>query len=151
MKKDLRHTVIGSRRRAYSRYMSIKHRCLVSNTARNKTYRGMEFSLDKETFIKWFMENDFKGCSVDRINNKLGYIHSNLQIIPLIDNMIKDRTSFKGNQGTCGKCKTVKTITEFGKDKRRVIGFNNICKTCDNNRPPRKRKKQYRGINVYMV
>ena len=80
------------------------------------------------------MKNDFKGCSVDRIDNSKGYALSNLQLIPLAMNVSKDKTAFDGTSHTCSKCKERKAAAKFVLDKRRLSGIGSICKKCDANR-----------------
>lgn len=80
------------------------------------------------------MKNDFKGCSVDRIDNSKGYEFSNLQLIPLAVNVSKDKTAFDGISHTCSKCKERKAAAKFVLDKRRLSGIGSICKKCDANR-----------------
>lgn len=51
--------------------------------------------IDKETFINWFMENDFDGASVDRIDSTKDYTLDNIQMIPFSENCGKDKVKAK--------------------------------------------------------
>lgn len=131
---DKRHTIIGGRHRALSRYYMILNRLKKTNLQKNKCYKNITLNLDKEDFINWFMENDFKGCSVDRINNKEGYYLENLQLISLSDNIAKDKIKEKDGLVECFRCKKTLSLNEMAKDKRRKNGHSTICKKCDNRR-----------------
>lgn len=127
---DLRHTVIGSRRRALQRWSMIVHR-LKASTLKNKHYAKRSLEMTKEEFVTWFMANDFKGCSVDRVDNSKGYTISNLQLIPLALNIAKDKTAFNGITHQCSICKETKAKEKFVRDLRRQSKIGSICKQCD--------------------
>lgn len=93
--------------------------------------------IDKETFVQWFMANDFPGASVDRIDNTKDYSMENIQMIPMSENRVKDRIKDKDGMCVCWRCKEVKPIELFAKDKRRKHGHATICKSCDNARRKR--------------
>jgi hypothetical protein len=107
---------------------------LKAPTPKNKHYAGRSLDMTKEEFEKWFMLNDFKGCSVDRIDNSKGYSLSNLQMLPLAINIIKDKTAFNGITHTCSICKETKPKEKFAKDARRAAKISSICKQCDSRR-----------------
>lgn len=132
-KPDLRHTLIGGKRRALQRWFMILHR-LKASTPKNKHYANRSLGMSKEEFVKWFMLNDFKGCSVDRIDNSKGYSLCNLQMIPLSVNVAKDKTAFNGVTHRCSICKDTKPMENFAKDLRRASKISSICKPCDNRR-----------------
>lgn len=133
---DLRTDIIGSKRRAINFYNLIKLRCKAL-TAKNKCYENIELEVSKDDFIKWFIPKDFKGCSIDRINNLKNYSLDNMQVISLSENIRKDKIKSKNGYCECFKCKEIKPIEEFAKDKRRLNGHSTICKKCD-----AKRKKE---------
>jgi hypothetical protein len=129
-KPDKRHAIIGGRKRAQQRWSMILHR-LKGIGPRNKHYANRALEMTQEEFISWFMERDFEGCSVDRIDNTKGYSISNIQLLPLALNMSKDKTRFDGTSHTCSKCKQTKLAENFVKDARRFSGIGSICKRCD--------------------
>ena len=59
-KKDNRYSIIGGKHRALSRYYMILNR--LKNTERNKNtcYQDVKMLIDKDTFVSWFMKNDFE-------------------------------------------------------------------------------------------
>ena len=69
----------------------IRYRTSHTEFKKNKAYKGIEFNLDKETFIKWFQERDFENASVDRIDKNKGYTMDNIQLISLAENIRKDK------------------------------------------------------------
>lgn len=78
------------------------------------------------------MDRDFEGCSVDRIDKTKDYSLDNMQVISLIDNIIKDKLIAKNGKTICFSCKAEKPLTEFTKDRRRIAtGRTTICKLCD--------------------
>lgn len=134
-KVDNRHTIIGGRHRALSRWYMIRNRTTNTDTAKNKCYRNIEFALPKDEFVEWFMANDFKGCSVDRIDNTKGYTMDNIQLLTLKENIIKDKPkTVVDNKTCCTRCGKWVNLTECSKDKRRPTGYASICKLCDNAR-----------------
>ena len=81
-KNDVRYKTIGHKHRAEARYYMMCNRCN-SETDKNRSYVDVEVILSKEYFITWFMERDFEGCSVDRVDSKGNYELSNMQVICL--------------------------------------------------------------------
>ena len=92
----------------------------------------------QEDFIKWFMENDFEGASVDRIDKTKDYSLDNIQLLPLEENIRKDKVKAKNGVCQCYVCKEIKPLSLFVTDKRRKNGHATICKGCDNKRRRRK-------------
>lgn len=131
MKLDNRYKVIGSKHRAESRYSMILYRINHTNEKKNRCYSGVKMLIDKEAFIKWFMENDFEGASVDRIDKTKDYSMDNIQMIPLAENIRKDKVKAKNGMCECYMCKQVKPLDYFAVDKRRQNGHSTICKACD--------------------
>lgn len=134
MKIDNRYKIIGGRHRATTRYYMILSRTKHSEQKKNKCYSDVKVLFDKETFINWFMKNDFEGASVDRIDKDKDYSMDNIQLIPLADNIRKDKVKAKDGMCECYVCKETKPLELFAVDNRRANGHTTICKTCDNNR-----------------
>lgn len=134
-KKDTRHTVIGSRKRAAQRYTMIAYRVTRTDLPKNAGYKGIELRIGKAEFIDWFMPKDFKGCSVDRIESSGHYELSNMQVIEGWRNIAKDKVKLEGGKLWCYRCKTHKELTQMAKSSRRMLlGVTTICKECDNKR-----------------
>ena len=72
-KTDKRYSVIGGKHRAESRYYMILSRLKNTDTKKNSCYKNIKMLISKEDFMKWFMENDFEGASVDRIDKTKDY------------------------------------------------------------------------------
>ena len=134
MSSRVAYYTIGSRQRAHARYCMIRNRVNNSDYSRNTCYADIELLLDKEEFISWFMENDFKGCSVDRINNTGDYSMDNIQLLTMAENIRKDKTKAKNGMCECYSCKEVKPLEVFAVDKRRHNGHATMCRECDNKR-----------------
>lgn len=133
--KDIRHTLIGGKHRAMSRYYMMLYRVQNWNNSRNMNYQGIEVRVPKEEFIKWFMERDFTRCSVDRIDKTGHYELSNMQVIPLWQNIAKEKVKAKDGVTKCYSCGEVKTLEGFvGNRERRTTGKTNICKKCERKR-----------------
>lgn len=124
------------------RYAMIRNRTQNTDYNRNTGYKGIKLLVGREEFITWFMPQDYKGCSVDRIDNKGHYELSNMQIIPLKINMAKDRTKMKNGIVECYACKEEKEKELFVKDKRRMNGYSTICLDCERKRWSSRRKKK---------
>lgn len=131
MKQDTRYNIIGGKHRAESRYYMILYRINHTEQPKNRKYKGIKMMIDKDTFIKWFMDNDFEGASVDRIDKTKHYSMDNIQLIPLDENIRKDKVKAKNGTCECFRCRQVKPIEQFVKDKRRKNGYSTICKKCD--------------------
>ena len=129
--KDERYKQIGGRKRALSRWYMIRYRTTHTDQPKNRRYEGVVFNLDKEQFIKWFQRNDFENASVDRIDKNKGYTMDNIQLIPLLDNIRKDKTKASDGYCVCFRCKQKKPIEDFAKDSRRLNGHSTLCKVCD--------------------
>ena len=106
----------------------------VNNThePKNSGYAGVEVRVSKEDFIEWFMQRDFEGCSVDRINNHGHYELPNMQVIETWRNIAKDKVKIKGGNHWCSRCKKYKPKNEMVKSsKRKLMGVTTTCKSCD--------------------
>ena len=136
--KDIRHTMIGSVKRAQSRYYMIKYRLEHTDEPKNRGYKNKKLLVSEKDFVEWFMPQDYKGCSVDRIDNSGHYELSNMQIIPIDENIRKDKVKAKGGMCECYVCKQTKSLDLFAVDKRRKNGHTTICKSCDNKRKYKK-------------
>ena len=134
MKQDNRHKDIGGKHRALSRYYMILHRINHTDTKKNKHYAGVKMLIDRDTFVDWFMTNDFEGASVDRIDNTKDYSLDNIQLIPISENIAKDRVKAKDGMCECYMCNENKPLEFFAVDKRRKTGRATICKSCDSKR-----------------
>lgn len=142
---DLRLQIVGSYRRAKNRYNLIKFRTSHTYLKKNRSYNDKPFELDEQEFIEWFMKNDFKGASIDRIDNSKGYSMDNIQLIKLKENIGKDHRKAKNGMCKCYRCHEVKPLTEFVKDSRSYNGYATICKECERKRSVEKyhrRKKE---------
>ena len=148
MKNDKRYRVIGSRHRALSRYYMILNRLKNTDRSKNRKYHGVKMLIDKETFVEWFMANDFEGASVDRIDSTKDYSLENIQMIPMSENRVKDRIKERNGMCECYVCKEVKPIQLFAVDKRRKNGHSTICKCCDAKRIKRKSKNESLAVRV---
>lgn len=144
-KKDMRYAVIGGRKRALSRWYMIRYRTTHTETSKNTAYKGVEFNLDKETFIKWFQERDFEHASVDRIDKNKGYTMDNIQLIPLAENIRKDKMKAKNGYCVCFRCKQIKPLQDFVKEARRINGYSTICKICERKRGLERKNKEKQG------
>ena len=144
-KKDMRYSVIGGRKRALSRWYMIRYRTTHTETSKNTAYKGVEFNLDKETFIKWFQERDFEHASVDRIDKNKGYTMDNIQLIPLAENIRKDKMKAKNGYCVCFRCKQIKPLQDFVKESRRINGYSTICKICERKRVLERKNKEKQG------
>ena len=99
--------------------------------------------ISKDDFVKWFMENDFAGASVDRIDKYGDYALGNVQLIPLADNIAKDKTKARDGYCVCYTCGEKKPLSEFAVDHRRRNGHTTVCKECDRIRGREKYKRLY--------
>lgn len=141
-KNDTRYKNVGSRYRASMRYSVIMSRLSNTHTKKNRRYAGVKLLVSREDFINWFMPRDFDGCSVDRIDPKGHYELSNMQVIPLAENIAKDKRKAKDNLCECYICKSVKPLTEFVKESRRGNGYSTICIECERERSLRRKEKR---------
>lgn len=137
-KHDTRHRDIGSLARARSRYSMICNRLANTDRPKSKSYAGIELRISREEFIAWFMENDFAGCSVDRIDPKGHYEWGNIQLISLAENIAKDRVKARDGVCQCYSCEETKPLEKFVVDKRRHTGRGTQCKKCDSIRKSRR-------------
>jgi hypothetical protein len=121
----------------------ILNRLKNTNRPRNKHYQNVKMLIDKETFVSWFMANDFEGASVDRIDNTKDYSLDNIQMIPMSFNRVKDKNRAKDGMCKCYRCKETKPIEMFATDNRRKNGHSTICKKCDSIRDAERRIARY--------
>lgn len=134
-KRDTRHRDIGGTHRAMSRYYMLKHRIEHSGeNPKSACYAGVELRCSKEEFIAWFIARDFAGCSVDRIDKDGHYELGNMQVIPLAENIAKDKVIARGGISRCYSCKRQKPLDDFVRDRRRLNGHSTICKPCESQR-----------------
>jgi hypothetical protein len=131
----------------------IRHRVNHTDTSKNRGYVGIQLLVEREEFITWFIERDFKGCSVDRIDPNGHYELSNMQVIPLAANIRKDKAIATNGKCRCYNCKEWKALKDFAVDKRRANGHSTICRACDNTRTknvsPEARKRQLERMRAY--
>ena len=125
-------TKVGCRRRANNKYNAILSRLNATTRDKNKAYVGVELRVTREDFIAWYMPLDFEGASVDRIDKNGHYELSNMQVIPLDENIRKDKVKAQNDHCECYVCKTTKPLEEFSVDNRRKNGRSTICKACEN-------------------
>ena len=141
---DLRNSLIGTKRRAINHYNLIINRLKKTNLLKNKCYKGIKLNISKEEFVEWFMKNDFKNCSVDRIDKNKDYSLDNIQLIPLVDNIRKDKIKEHDGMCECYVCNQTKPLSEFAKDNRRLNAYTTICKECERKRGREKYKRLYK-------
>ena len=141
------YTKIGSRRRANNKYNAILTRLNTTTRNKNKNYVGIELRVTREDFIEWYMPLDFEGASVDRIDKGGHYELSNMQVIPLKENIRKDKIKAHEGMCECYKCHIVKPLSDFNKDKRRLSGYSTICIECERQRGREKYKRLYSKKN----
>ena len=138
-----KRTVVG--KFIHSSWTSLNIRCgkyKAYNTKNKcKSYENISIEFTREEYKQFCLERigiieSLKRPSLDRKDKTKNYSLNNIQIIELIENIIKDKTIFNyvNNTGTCSICKEVKNIEQFSKDKRRYIGRGSICKSCDSKR-----------------
>lgn len=127
-------SIIGSRRRASNKYNGILSRIRSTNRSKNKHYANIAIKVSRVDFINWYMPLDFKGASIDRIDKNGDYELNNMQVIPLPDNIRKDKIKTLNGMCECFKCHTTKPIKQFAKDKRRSTGYSTICLDCERER-----------------
>lgn len=142
------YLIIGSRRRANNRYNAIVSRIRGYNNKKSGSYVGIKLLVSREEFISWYMPKDFAGASVDRINAKKHYSLDNMQVIPLRENIRKDKIKAKDGSCICCVCKQIKPISEFCVDKRSWNGHSTICKECERERCREKSRKRYNQLKL---
>ena len=151
-KKERHHnrqscTKVGCRRRANNKYNAILSRLNATTRNKNKAYVGVELRVTREDFIAWYMPLDFEGASVDRIDKRGHYELSNMQVIPLKENIRKDKIKEHEGMCECCRCHIVKPLSDFSKDKRRLSGYSTICIECERQRGREKYKRLYSKKN----
>ena len=143
---DKRHTKIGGRHRALSRYYMILNRLKTTERSKNSCYENVKMLISKEDFVEWFMKNDFAGASVDRINKDGNYTLDNIQLIPLAINIAKDKMKAKDGFCVCYACGKEKPLAAFATDNRRSNGHATLCRDCDKARGREKYRRLYRSV-----
>lgn len=133
MRKKGAYLVVGSRDRAYNRWVALNQR-VSKPVGKNACYRNVEVRIDEYDFIRWFRKNDFEGGSVDRKDKTKHYEKGNLKMIPLAENIRKDKLIACEGLSRCRSCRKVKPIENFVKESRRINGLSTICKPCENER-----------------
>jgi len=131
-------------------YVSICWR--VSNDERYLK-KNILVKVTKEDFVKWYENNYFKGCHVDRIENEGNYEISNLQTISHREHNFKRRRDRLNKIGIveplgiryCFTCNTLRLESYFYKKKGKISkinpnGLNEDCKSCSR----KKRTNHYR-------
>lgn len=135
---------VGSRKRANNRYNGILSRIRQSQRRKNKHYRDVNLLVSRQEFIEWYIPLDFEGASIDRIDKNGDYELPNMQVIPLIDNIRKDKVKTKDGMCECYVCHRIKPLELFTKDNRRVNGYSTLCIECERERGRDKYKRLYK-------
>ena len=143
-KNDKRYAEIGGRHRAESRYYMILYRINHTDEPKNFCYVGIKMLISKEEFIQWFMGHDFEGASVDRIDNTKDYSLDNIQMVPLVENIRKDKLKLKDGKCECCRCKQIKSIDEFVKSSKSSYGHTTVCLECERRRTREKYQRLYK-------
>ena len=139
---------VGSRRRANNKYNTMLARTRGYNNKKNLSYANIEILVSREEFILWYMPKDFAGASVDRIDKNKHYSLDNMQVIPLAENIRKDKIKAKDGKCVCFVCKQTKPIDEFCADKRRLNGHSTMCKECERIRTRENNRKRRRKLKL---
>ena len=131
-KQQIMNKTVGSRQRASYRYTKMIERC-----KHRPHYKDIKVLVSREEFIVWFMERDFEGASVDRINNRGHYEFFNMQVIHHSINCVKDKIGVpspkrKGMDGNkkCQICKLVRPLGDYHKKRSSWNGYGYSCKVC---------------------
>lgn len=103
-------------------------------------YRNVKNLITREEFVKWYVDNHFAGCTVDRKDNDGDYEIGNIQMLSKSEHNQKKRLDRLGNYTLkenvpCSKCGEIKHYTEFYKNKTGVNKYNPYgiradCKSC---------------------
>lgn len=107
------------------------------DTKKNASYTGVLILVTREEYYDWCAGQadriaSLSRPSIDRVRKEGHYSLANMQIIELLENMVKDRLSFKDGMGTCYACHKTKLIESFAVDSRRVaVGHTTLCRACD--------------------
>lgn len=111
------------------RHLQTKSKCL--------SYADISIEFTRDEFKTWCLVQEqfifsLKRPSIDRIDKSKNYSLSNIQIIELTANIAKDKLKVRNSVCECFKCKLIKPIVEFAKDKRRqTTGKTTICIECE--------------------
>ena len=123
-------------------YSGIESRCSNANIQENRPkYIEIENKLNREEFVKWYTENHFDTCQVDRIDNDGDYEMSNIQLLSLSEHNRKKSSSrifLDRNIAVCTKCKReleYSKINFFTENKLiskyNPLGVRSRCKKCE--------------------
>ena len=131
----------GPRRGAVDRYNAIHWR-----VANEEGYlkKGIKVKVSKEDFVEWYTAHHFRGCHIDRIDDRGHYELSNMQLISQSEHNFKIRQDNLERLGIvepegmryCYGCNSMKSESEFYKKKHKVSkinpkGLSENCKECD--------------------
>ena len=127
--------MIGSKKRAISKFNNIKQRCLNPNSNVYHHYKN-KLNITPDQFYAWFMPIDFEGCHVDRINPDGNYEIGNLQLLTPAEHYQKtwkDREAKMKQRAHkyCYVCKEIKEIELFTNSTKSKDGKGYKCKECN--------------------
>ena len=105
--------------------------------------KGIKINLSRKDFVKWYIDNSFDRCVVDRKDNEGDYEITNLQMITFSEHNIKHRQDRLQKLGVkehagmryCYRCNKEKSIDLFYRRKRQSskgnpLGLDEVCKPC---------------------
>lgn len=104
-------------------------------------YKNVSNLLNKEEFIKWYVENYFNGCEVDRVDDDKDYSIDNIQLLSKVEHNKKSaskRIDLIKEVAICSKCDTsyiYSTENFYTKEslisKYNPLGIRSVCKKCN--------------------
>ncbi len=104
-------------------------------------YKNVSNLLNRKEFIKWYIENYFNGCEVDRVNDDKDYSIDNIQLLSKIEHNQKSaskRIDLENKTAICTKCgvKYLYTKDDFYTKDTLVsaynpLGIRSTCKKCN--------------------
>lgn len=119
LKTNLQHGL--TKTQAYNVWLKIKARCYNPKSTSYKHYGAKGITMCKEwlndpvAFCKWYTENKKEGCSVDRINNDLGYSPENCRFATNKEQQRNKTTNvlieFQGRTMTASECAEIVGIS----------------------------------------
>ena len=108
---------------------------------KRERYRNVKNLMTREEFVKWYVDNYFVGCTVDRKDNDGDYEINNIQMLSKTEHNNKKRLDRLGEYTLkenvpCSICGTVKHYTQFyssniGINKYNPYGIRSDCKKCN--------------------
>lgn len=119
-----------------TKWDSMKQR-VEDRSGRYKWHRGLPLGFTRTEFIKWGMENKppkgMEKPSVDRVNNKDGYIFGNIRWLSFRKNSSGVNRDLPSNRRRCPICKTVKMLSarNFRPHKSGVTTHSYYCIPCE--------------------